>query len=46
MFPNSQHFKNKKGMLDLQNENYDKWQAGQLFIGTCTNQTTSRLVHN
>ncbi len=33
-------------MLELQDGDYNKWQVGQLFTRTCTNQTTSWLVHS
>jgi hypothetical protein len=33
-------------MLKLWNEDLNKWQACQLFISICINQTTSLLVHN
>jgi hypothetical protein len=36
-FFNSQHFEGKKGVLEFQNGDYNKWQASQLFIWTCIN---------
>jgi hypothetical protein len=44
MFPGSQHFEGQKGVLELQDKDYDEWQASQLFIQTCTNQTISWLM--
>jgi hypothetical protein len=36
----------KKGMLELWDGDYDKWQVDQLFTWTYINQTTTWLVHN
>jgi len=45
-FLSSQHFRRKKDMLELWGGDYDKWQVGQLFTQTYTNQTISCLVHS
>ncbi len=34
------------GVLELWDGDYDEWQADQLFTWTCTNQTTSWLMHS
>jgi len=33
-------------MLELRDGDYDEWQMSQLFTQTCTNQTTSWLMHS
>jgi hypothetical protein len=35
-----------KGVLELRDGDSDEWQAGKLFTITCTNQTTSWLMHS
>jgi len=36
----------RMGMLKLQDGDYNEWQASELFIWTCINQTTNWLVHS
>jgi hypothetical protein len=45
MLSSSQHLDGKKGMLKLQDGDYNEWQASELFIWTCINQT-NWLVHS
>jgi hypothetical protein len=35
-----------KGCVKVPGWDYDEWQVNQLFTKTCTNQTTSWLMHN
>jgi hypothetical protein len=45
-FPSLQHFRGKRGMLELRDGDKDEWQVDQLFKHTCTNQTINWLVRS
>ncbi len=41
-----QYFGGQRGVLEPRDGDQDEWQASQLFTQTCTNQTTSWLMHS